>query len=46
VFLDNLQSDGSGAVIVASEDFVKKHKLEHQAVEIIGMKSVFHLDYD
>ena len=29
-------SDGAGAAIVCSEDFVKKHKLEGQAVEIIG----------
>lgn len=30
-------SDGSAAAIVASEDFVRKHKLESQAVEILGM---------
>jgi sterol carrier protein 2 len=30
-------SDGSGAAIVASEDFVKKHGLENKAVEILGM---------
>jgi sterol carrier protein 2 len=30
-------SDGSGAAIVASADFVKKHGLEHKAVEILGM---------
>jgi sterol carrier protein 2 len=30
-------SDGAGAAILASEDFVKKHKLEKQAVEIAGM---------
>ncbi len=30
-------SDGSGAAILASEDFVKKNKLEKKAVEIIGM---------
>jgi len=30
-------SDGSGAAILASEDFVKKHGLEDKAVEIIGM---------
>ncbi len=30
-------SDGSGAAIVASEDFVKKHNLQDQAVEILGM---------
>lgn len=31
-------SDGAASVIVASENFVKKHSLEGQAVEIIGMK--------
>ena len=30
-------SDGSGAAILASADFVKKHGLEHKAVEILGM---------
>jgi sterol carrier protein 2 len=30
-------SDGAGAAILASEDFVKKHGLEDQAVEILGM---------
>ncbi|HEV7735421.1 MAG TPA: lipid-transfer protein [Candidatus Binatia bacterium] len=30
-------SDGAGAAILASEDFVRKHKLEKQAVEIAGM---------
>jgi sterol carrier protein 2 len=30
-------SDGAGAAIVASADFVKKHGLEDKAVEIIGM---------
>ena len=30
-------SDGSGAAILASEDFVKKHGLEAKAVEILGM---------
>jgi sterol carrier protein 2 len=30
-------SDGSGAAILASEDFVKKHGLQSQAVEIAGM---------
>ncbi|MBW2241809.1 MAG: lipid-transfer protein [Deltaproteobacteria bacterium] len=29
-------SDGGGAAIVASEEFVKKHGLESQAVEILG----------
>jgi len=31
-------SDGSACCIVASEDFVRSHKLEAQAVEIIGME--------
>ena len=30
-------SDGSAAAIVCSEDFVKRHNLEGQAVEIIAM---------
>ncbi len=30
-------SDGAGAAIVASEDFVKKHGLQGKAVEILGM---------
>jgi sterol carrier protein 2 len=30
-------SDGSGAAILASEDFVRKHNLQKQAVEIAGM---------
>lgn len=30
-------SDGSGAAIVASADFVKQHGLENKAVEILGM---------
>ncbi|MGH2794770.1 MAG: lipid-transfer protein [Actinomycetota bacterium] len=29
-------SDGSGAVVLASEDFVRKHGLEDQAVEIVA----------
>ncbi|KAL8278151.1 hypothetical protein RQP46_009475 [Phenoliferia psychrophenolica] len=29
-------SDGGAACIVASEDFVKKHDLENQAIEIVG----------
>nr|XP_039260753.1 non-specific lipid-transfer protein-like isoform X1 [Styela clava] len=29
-------SDGSGCAILASEDFVRKHGLEHKAVEIVG----------
>lgn len=30
-------SDGAGAVVLASEDFVREHGLADQAVEIIGM---------
>ncbi len=30
-------SDGAGAVILASEDFVKQHGLQKQAVEIVAM---------
>jgi sterol carrier protein 2 len=30
-------SDGSGAAVLASEDFVKKHGLQSKAVEILGM---------
>jgi len=30
-------SDGAGAAILASEEFVKKHNLQKQAVEILGM---------
>ena len=30
-------SDGAGAAVLASEDFVKKHNLQKQAVEIAGM---------
>ena len=30
-------SDGGAAAVLASEDFVKRHKLEAKAVEIIGM---------
>lgn len=33
-------SDGAGAAILASEDFVRKHNLQQQAVEIIGMAMV------
>jgi sterol carrier protein 2 len=33
-------SDGSGAAILCSEAFVKKHNLQHQAVEIIGQSMV------
>lgn len=31
-------SDGAAAAIVVSEEFVRSHKLEHQAVEIVGME--------
>ena len=31
-------SDGAGAAILASEDFVLKHGLEHQAVEVMAME--------
>lgn len=31
-------SDGSACCIIASESFVKKHKLEAQAIEIVGME--------
>ena len=30
-------SDGAGAAVVCSEDFVKKHNLQDQAVEILGI---------
>jgi len=30
-------SDGAGAAILCSEDFMKKHNLQDQAVEILGM---------
>jgi sterol carrier protein 2 len=30
-------SDGAAAAIIVSEDFVHRHKLEHQAVEIVAM---------
>ena len=33
-------SDGAGAAILASADFVKQHKLEGKAVEIAGMSMV------
>ena len=41
-------SDGSGAAILASEDFVKKHGLEEQAIEIAGMAMTtdFQSSYD
>lgn len=31
-------SDGAAACILASENFVRRHGLEHQAVEILGME--------
>lgn len=31
-------SDGSAAVILANEDFIRQHKLEPQAVEIVAME--------
>lgn len=41
-FLTRLQcsptSDGSAAVVVASENFVRRHGLESKAIEIIGME--------
>lgn len=41
-FLTRLQcsptSDGSAAVVLASESFVRSNHLEHKAVEIIGME--------
>jgi len=30
-------SDGSACAILCNEDFVRRHNLEHQAVEIVGM---------
>lgn len=33
-------SDGAGAAILASEDFVRKHQLETQAVEILAQEMV------
>lgn len=31
-------SDGSAAVILANQDFVRRHNLQHQAVEILAME--------
>lgn len=31
-------SDGAGACILANEEFVRRHGLEAQAVEIVGME--------
>ncbi|KAF2884088.1 hypothetical protein ILUMI_22056 [Ignelater luminosus] len=33
-------SDGAAGAVLASENFVKAHKLENQAVEIVGMEMV------
>ncbi|KAF3858680.1 hypothetical protein F7725_011881 [Dissostichus mawsoni] len=33
-------SDGAGAAVLASEDFVRKHRLEKQAVEIVAQEMV------
>lgn len=33
-------SDGAAAAILASEEFVRAHRLENQAVEIVGMEMV------
>ncbi len=33
-------SDGAGAAIIASEDFVREHGLEDQAIEILGQSMV------
>jgi sterol carrier protein 2 len=33
-------SDGSGAAIIASEEFVKKHGLEYKAVEVVAQRMV------
>lgn len=42
-FLTRLQcsptSDGSAAVVLASEDFVRKNRLEQNAVEILGTQN-------
>ena len=38
ITLDSPTSDGSGAAIVCSEEFVKRHGLEGQAVEIVAME--------
>ena len=37
MFLYSPTSDGSAAAIVCSEGFVKRHKLEGQAVEILAI---------
>ena len=33
-------SDGAGAAVLASEDFVRRHGLEQQAVEIVAQEMV------
>ncbi|XP_049604354.1 sterol carrier protein 2 [Syngnathus scovelli] len=37
-------SDGAGAVVLASEDFVRRHRLEKQAVEILAQEMVTDLN--
>ena len=37
-FFNSPTSDGSAAVVLANENFVKKYNLELQAVEILGME--------
>ena len=38
VILFSPTSDGSAAAVVCSENFVKKHKLQGQAVEIVAIE--------
>lgn len=38
VSLTSPTSDGAGAVVLASEAFVRKHHLESQAVEIVAQE--------
>ena len=38
IFLFSPTSDGSAAAILCSEEFVKKHNLQNQAVEIVAME--------
>jgi len=37
-------SDGAAAAVIASEDFVKKHHLEDQAIEILALEMATDLD--
>lgn len=39
-FLDKIFVDGSAAAILANEDFVIRHGLQNQAIEILGMEMV------